>query len=430
MGEQRSCVSETVVGRREPRAFASVLAAASVAVAAAVGLGCSGATVTGGGTVSVDAGSAPLPCGSATECPAPANPCEVAVCVGGFCGGTAAPAGTRVPDSVQSRGDCKKLSCGEGGAFATAADTTDLPEDDGNPCTAESCDGPNPTHPNKAAGATCASGDAGAGVCNGSGVCGECTPGSVQCAGNTPRTCEANGTWKNGTPCPFVCSGAGQCTGVCTPGAQDCQGKQPRTCNAAGQWENTGSVCPNVCTAGACTGVCTPGATQCSGNTPQSCNASGQWVSGTACGGTTPACSAGTCVAPLGACASYSYGGGQYFFCTTSPKSWSDAEATCVAGGGHLVTINDANEWSFVNSTLNSGAFVYTGANIPWIGLNDQAVEGTFVWASGQAGYQKWQAGEPQGGRAENCVDFNWDGGQGYRDAACSLLAAFICEVR
>jgi hypothetical protein len=252
----------------------------AVAVVAMVFAACGG----GGGGGVVDAGTPPMSCMTANECPAPANPCEVAVCVGGVCGKSAAPAGTKVPDATQVKGDCKKISCGEGGAFATAADTTDLPADDGNACTTEACDGPNPTHPNTAAGTTCGVGDAGAGgVCNGAGVCGECAPGSMDCSGNVPRTCEASGAWKPGTACPFVCSGAGQCTGECVPGAKDCQGKQPRLCSAQGQWANDGASCMNVCSAGACTGSCSPGSLQCAGNIPQSCDASGSWVSATAC---------------------------------------------------------------------------------------------------------------------------------------------------
>jgi hypothetical protein len=50
------------------------------------------------------------------------------------------------------------------------------------------------------------------------------------------------------------------------------------------------------------------------------------------------------------------------------------------------------------------------------------------VWVSGQAGYDKWQNGEPQGGIGENCVDFNNGGSQGYRDDVCSVMKSYICE--
>jgi hypothetical protein len=184
MESKGSCEVETVSRRGAGRAAASVSAMVAAVFCGAIALGCGATTGNGGGTVTVDAGGPPVPCSTANECPAPANPCEVAVCVGGVCGKSAAPAGTKVPDTAQVKGDCKKISCGEGGAFATAADTTDVPADDGNACTSEACDGPNPVFPNKAAGTACGTGaDGGAGgVCNGAGTCGECTPGSVQCA--------------------------------------------------------------------------------------------------------------------------------------------------------------------------------------------------------------------------------------------------------
>lgn len=71
------------------------------------------------------------------------------------------------------------------------------------------------------------------------------------------------------------------------------------------------------------------------------------------------------------------------------PITWSEAEAQAVSLGGHLVTINDANENGWVTSTV-------TSTNEVWIGLTDQANEGTFAWASGEpVTYTNWNGGEP-----------------------------------
>jgi hypothetical protein len=52
------------------------------------------------------------------------------------------------------------------------------------------------------------------------GACtGVCSPTSTRCNGTNVETCDATGTWKVTTGCPYVCSGAA-CTGVCTPGAK------------------------------------------------------------------------------------------------------------------------------------------------------------------------------------------------------------------
>jgi len=65
-----------------------------------------------------------------------------------------------------------------------------------------------------------------------------------------------------------------------------------------------------------------------------------------------------------------------------SSNTWTASEAEAVGLGGHLVTINDAAENQWVLNTF----FPLTGAFYAslWIGLNDAANEGQFVWASGE----------------------------------------------
>ncbi len=161
-------------------------------------------------------------------------------------------------------------------------------------------------------------------VCS-AGVCsGTCVPGTVECTGSQPQLCGASGTWQNnGAPCVNVCS-AGMCAGSCSPGSQECSGLQPETCAANGTWQNAGSPCAYVCTSGQCSGVCVPGAVQCSGTTPQTCDASGAWQSGSAC----PfVCSAGQCA---GSCTpgALQCSGQQPQQCSAS-GSWQNNGAAC-----------------------------------------------------------------------------------------------------
>jgi formylglycine-generating enzyme required for sulfatase activity len=267
-----------------------IVLSASVALLLAA---CDGADPTRGTSDSLDDGhTGPVSCRAAAECPPPSNPCEVAVCVGNLCTGTPAPAGTLVPESNQITGDCKRLSCGDSGTFATAADPSDLPVDDGNACIQKACDGPNPVLSEAPVGALCALAEGEEGVCNGVGGCGICRPGEGRCAGNVPETCNASGNWVPGSACPLVCEGAGLCGGVCLPGARDCQGTQPRLCNDSGQWVADGAACPYLCSGGTCSGSCTPGSLQCSDRIPESCDASGEWQATDPC----PfACAGGQC---------------------------------------------------------------------------------------------------------------------------------------
>jgi len=85
---------------------------------------------------------------------------------------------------------------------------------------------------------------------------------------------------------------------------------------------------------------------------------------------------------------SLTFGGSNYVL-TSSASFWGDAEAEAVRLGGHLVAINSAEEQAALVDAFG-------GADSLWIGLNDEAVEGTFVWSNGQAlGYTHWAPGEP-----------------------------------
>jgi len=74
-------------------------------------------------------------------------------------------------------------------------------------------------------------------------------------------------------------------------------------------------------------------------------------------------------------------------------SSWTVAEQTAVALGGHLVTVNDQAEqdWLVLNFHNVGGVDVDV-----WTGLNDVVVEGTWEWISGEpVTYTNWDLNEP-----------------------------------
>ncbi len=77
-----------------------------------------------------------------------------------------------------------------------------------------------------------------------------------------------------------------------------------------------------------------------------------------------------------------------HHYALTPPMTWQQAEALAVSYGGHLATVRNAAEQSWLQSTFTQPS--------TWIGANDLAVEGQWVWASGESfSFTNWNAGEP-----------------------------------
>jgi hypothetical protein len=76
-----------------------------------------------------------------------------------------------------------------------------------------------------------------------------------------------------------------------------------------------------------------------------------------------------------------------------SEDTWQASEAQAVALGGHLATIRNDTEQSWVFETF--GAWGGKNRSL-WIGLNDAAKEGHFTWSSGElTSYTHWLPGQP-----------------------------------
>ena len=95
-----------------------------------------------------------------------------------------------------------------------------------------------------------------------------------------------------------------------------------------------------------------------------------------------------------------------HFYYLLAANTWSNSEAIAEAHGGHLVTINDADENDWVVDTFAR----YGGMSRPlWLGLTDRDAEGSFAWVSGEPlTYSKWNttSGEPNNGQGAYEEDF------------------------
>ncbi|WKW47183.1 T9SS type A sorting domain-containing protein [Myroides sp. JBRI-B21084] len=112
---------------------------------------------------------------------------------------------------------------------------------------------------------------------------------------------------------------------------------------------------------------------------------------------------------------SFTYNGKTYEI-IKEKKTWVNAAACAVERGGYLAEINDAAEQTAIFNQLNTNAGITTsnttapdggGAAYAWIGGNDMATEGMWIWDGNNdaVGTQFWQGtktGSPVGGLYNN----------------------------
>jgi len=98
---------------------------------------------------------------------------------------------------------------------------------------------------------------------------------------------------------------------------------------------------------------------------------------------------------------------------------WNDAQASCKAWGGDLAAVGSGPEYSFMLSFVSKAT---------WIGANDVAVEGTFMWTTQEPFvFTSWDTGDPQDtNHSVNCVSIG--SALTWQDRPCGSTQCSVCE--
>ncbi|HXR80848.1 MAG TPA: C-type lectin domain-containing protein, partial [Saprospiraceae bacterium] len=110
----------------------------------------------------------------------------------------------------------------------------------------------------------------------------------------------------------------------------------------------------------------------------------------------------------------YTFGGnynGHSYYVSNTGAAWNEANALAMSIGGHLATISNAGENAFVAEVGALSNDPNENDSGVWIGLDDEAVEGTFEWVTGEPLiYTNWESGEPNnlGGSEDFTEIYTW----------------------
>jgi hypothetical protein len=121
----------------------------------------------------------------------------------------------------------------------------------------------------------------------------------------------------------------------------------------------------------------------------------------------------------------WSVNGHEYEVINAEGISWTDARAAAQAlgPGWDLATITSAEEDAFVISLLPGAP---AQRSHYWLGATDVAVEGTWVWVTGEAfSYMNWWGGEPNNFGNEDYLAYDFRGSWAWNDAPDNLAQIY-----
>jgi lectin-like protein len=143
---------------------------------------------------------------------------------------------------------------------------------------------------------------------------------------------------------------------------------------------------------------------------------------------TAPEPDAGGPVVLAATCSTETFGTSCYEVFGT-PLAWVDAEARCVAWGGHLASVESPPEDAFLEVWRDVLGLPPGNGSGVWLGGTDAAQEGIFLWADGSPVLLNgWAFGQPNDGAGVDCIEKRNDGTDLWYDQRCTDARPFICE--
>ncbi|KAF6720761.1 Ladderlectin [Oryzias melastigma] len=107
-----------------------------------------------------------------------------------------------------------------------------------------------------------------------------------------------------------------------------------------------------------------------------------------------------------------------------APKSWAQAERSCISMGATLASVHSIEEYHEIQSVTATYGYKQT-----WIGGSDAQEERVWLWTDASAfSYTNWCPGEPNDlGGSQHCLQMNFSHEKCWDDAVCSDLLPYIC---
>lgn len=115
--------------------------------------------------------------------------------------------------------------------------------------------------------------------------------------------------------------------------------------------------------------------------------------------------------------------GNSYYKLSTTTTTWKRAVEECKNFGAYLVVVDSLEENQYLAKMNGHVTF--------WLGGSDLETEGTWIWQHTKKplSFKHWHTGEPNGWRAENCLQIKKSDQGEWNDGSCEQKNHYVCEL-